>query len=256
MQTGYEAWVKVSFGVAVATLLVFVALGSRPGAPLGPLLYRQGMLVLAASAAGCLAFGLVRCLRQRPALQRRRLHGLLVAVGTLWAASFPLPYPSSHEGKPGSVELALPFAGERGVRWAGDKRADNLLILDPARRFGIAFEGAEGEQELRAPVAAEVVRAGDDFVVLEVAQREFLVLAGLEEVAVGAGERLAAGQPLGASSASGFALHLQDRPDPGDGEGIPLRFAPYLVDRRRVRSSLPVRGQRVANVEGTWHSIR
>lgn len=246
-QQGREAWTHVSFALAGALVLVLAVLGSRPGGSLAPLLYSRGLLGLGLAAALVLTVGLLHCVLRKPALQRGRLGGLLCALAVLWAASYPLAYPSSHAGRPSAVVFRLPFGVEGGpwtVRQAGERRTDNVLVLDPARRFGLVLV-PDTESSVLAPAAGEVLVVGEGTLALAVAPAETLVITGLVATSVVPGERVAEGQDLGASGVDGITLHLQDRPEPGKGEGIPLRFHDYLADGRAVSSGVPLRGQRV-----------
>lgn len=262
-----EPWAWPAFGVGLATLSSYLVLGSRPGGALGPWLYRQGSALLFLAAGGLLAGALVWAVTHRPVLGRRRLVPFAVLALSVAAISHPLPYPSSHEGHPPPVAFRLPFDGAWRVLWGGERRADNPLVLSPARRFGyelVPLDPADGERVL-APAAGTVVAAVGDLpdeagpepfgnhVVLEVAPATFLVLGNLrrESLAVRPGERVEAGALVGAlgDSAAGswratpqLMVHLQDEPEPGRGEGIPLRFGDYEAAGRRVEVGVPTGG--------------
>ena len=69
-------------------------------------------------------------------------------------------------------------------------------------------------------------------------------------VRVKVGQRVSAGQILGRTGNSGNSsephlhFHVQDLPDLfGDAKGLPVRFADYIADGRRVSSGSPVQGQ-------------
>jgi len=59
------------------------------------------------------------------------------------------------------------------------------------------------------------------------------------------GARVRAGDALGRGGDLLF-VHLQDRPAPGAGEGVPMRYWHYVVDGRRAESGVPVPPQEVA----------
>ena len=165
-----------------------------------------------------------------------------------------MAYPSSYEGKPSSLVFRLPFEGERSVRWGGVEREQNALIFDPARRFGVVFEQPEGASPtaVLAPAAGkllawvEVESGGVRSAVLEVAADRYLVLAGLgAEPAKGPGEWIEAGEVLGPALGPTLTVHLEDRPDPGSGEGIPFFFRDFRAGGTPRERGVPVRGERV-----------
>ncbi len=250
-RSSFEAWSWAAFALGIATAALFVFLGSRPGGRAPVLAYRWGPLVLGASCAALLLFAILWSLRRRPALQRGRLLPLVVLAASLWLCSFPLAYPSSHEGHPSRVSFRLPFAGEALVRYGGNRREANPLLLDAARRFGSCFEPpSSAPLEVVAPAAGRLVlletEAAGVSLVLEVAPREFLVIAGIEpgSCALGPGAEVDEGTPLGRAAGALF-VHLQDGPRIGEHEGIPLRFHRYLADGRSVETGVPIPRQRV-----------
>ncbi len=243
---GYEPWAWPAFALGGATALLVLYLGLRPGGR-GPILaYTFGPLVLGVASALSLVAALAWCLARRPLLQRGRVKPLAVLAVSLWVCSFPVAYPSSHEGHPSAVRFRLPFDGEWRVHWGGDKREQNVLVLNPSRRFGFVFAHAPTAL-VRAPAPGRVV-ATDRALVLAVAQDEFLVVEGLapETLRVAVGTDVGAGEPLGELGVEGLlGIHLEDAPRPGTGEGIPLLFHGYRADGRVERRHVPVRGQRV-----------
>jgi len=250
---GFEPWAWGAFALGGLGVGLFLYLGSRPGGE-GPILvYRYGLLVLGwVSAVGMLG-GLVWSLRRRPVLQRRRAWPLATLGATLWFCSLPIAYPSSHDGRFSPRRFRLPFQGEATVRYGGEHWKHNPLVFDPARRFGFGFvaQGGSGSLAVLAPCAATVVdhargRAGEG-VVLAVGEHEYFVLEGLDEGSFTgeAGERVQEGKALGSASGVLYA-HLQDRPEAGEGEGIPMRFWWYRVEGRLAESGVPVPPQAVA----------
>ena len=83
-----------------------------------------------------------------------------------------------------------------------------------------------------------------------VAPERFVFLCHLQpgSLLVKAGDRVAAGQPLGRVGNSGNTsephvhVHLQDSPDDFMGEGVPLYFWHCLVDGRPVEQAIPLGG--------------
>jgi murein DD-endopeptidase MepM/ murein hydrolase activator NlpD len=89
-------------------------------------------------------------------------------------------------------------------------------------------------------------------VVIEVAPDEFLFLCHLQpgSIAVRAGDRVGARQPVGRVGNSGKStephlhLHLQTTPHHDLGEGIPLYFHDYLENGRVIQRGMPTGGRR------------
>ena len=274
-----ELWTWAALATGLATAALFLYLGLRPGGR-GPILaYHQGRTAIFLLAALLLVAGIVLGLRRRPLLQRGRLAGFLSLGAALLFSAYPLPYPSSHEGRPSSVAFRLPFEGEWVCRWGGSRGSTNPLVLLPDRRFGYHFvradaEGRSGGREaslcrgetVLAPADGTVAALRDslsdldagsgpgsvygNYVVLRVAEGQFLVLAGLEQgsLTVEFGQEVAAGDPLGRVGFSArspitpephLALHLQDSVEPGRGEGIPLLFRGYTSSGRPVDKGTP-----------------
>ena len=251
-RTGFERWAWIAFALSAATGGLFLFLGLRPGGS-GPVLaYRYGLLVLGwASAVGMLV-ALLWCLRRRPVLQRGRAWPLSALAASLWFCSLPIAYPSSHEGKFSPTRFRLPFDGAAQVRYGGGEAARNHLLFDPARRFGTAFEKRDGEAlRVVAPAGGRLVsrtpgRDGE-VLVLATGAEEYCVLDGLElDATLAPGAGVEPGEPLGRAPRLLF-VHLQDRPEPGSGEGIPMRFWGYLADGRAAESGIPVPPQEVAS---------
>ncbi|HEX6883635.1 MAG TPA: hypothetical protein VF530_09660 [Planctomycetota bacterium] len=249
----FEPWAFAAFAVAAATAGLFLYLGLRPGGA-GPVLaYRLGLLFLGWVAAVGMLLALLWSLRRRPVLQRRRAWPLMALGASLWLCSLPIAYPSSHEGRYSTTRFRLPFEGEARVRFGGDDARDNPLVFDPGRCFGFGFEASGGGAlSVVAPAEGELVarapgRAGQ-ILVLATGPGEWCLLEGLEATTlrVQPGQRVAAGEPLGEARGVLY-LHLQDAPEPGRGEGIPLRIHDYRVHGRPAEAGRPVPPQVVAS---------
>lgn len=251
-RTGLEPWAWGAFALAATTVGLYVFLGIRPGGTAPVLAYRWGLLVSGwASAVGMLA-ALVWSLRRRPVLQRGRAWPLAALAASLWFCSLPIAYPSSHEGKFSPTRFRLPFEGSARVRHGGEHKLENHLLFDPARRFGTAFVKREGEPfEVSAP-APGTLRARTrgrlgDVLVLETGRDEYCVLEGLlpDSCALVPGTGVRAGERLGSADEILY-VHLQDRVEPGRGEGIPMRYWNYVADGRAAEAGVPVPPQEVA----------
>jgi len=245
----FEPWAWFAFALALATLGLFLYLGSRPGGEAARLAYRYGPLVGGGAAAVFLLGALIHCLRRRPVLQRRRTWPLAALGVSLWFCSLPIAYPSAHEGKYSPQAFRLPFEGPARVRFGGEEGRSNPLLFDPSRRFGVCFEplAAAGTLPVVAPCAGELVAVFEGRngagLVLRSGAEEYCTLEGLDApVPLAVGAALAQGQVLGRASAR-LVLYLADRPGPGRGEGIPVRFRDYRLGGREVELGLPVAGQ-------------
>ena len=141
-KTGFEPWAWVAFVLAGLVAATFLYLGLRPGGR-GPIVaYSLGLPILGTLSGLWMAVGMIWSVLHKPVLQRGRLKPLVAGAASLWIASLPIAYPSSYEGHPSREDLRLPFAGEAQVRWGGDTRELNVLVLDPSRRFGTITEGS------------------------------------------------------------------------------------------------------------------
>lgn len=249
----FEPWAWPAFGLLGATLALFLVMGSRPGGELAVLAYRWGLFAVGGAGAALMCLALAWSLRHRPVLQRGRAWPLTALAISLWLCSLPIPYPSSHEGKPSPIRFRLPFEGEAHVLWGGEEKGTNGLVYDPSACFGTCFE-LEGGPAVLLPadgrlVAREPGRFGER-VVLEVAPETYLVLDGLGPGADGPGPGVAlrAGEPLG-RAATKLCVFLMDGPRYGRSEGIPMRFWGYAADGRPVEAGVPIPPQRVAPLE-------
>jgi len=248
---GFEAWAWFAFALGVVTAGLLLFLGFRPGGLAPVLAYSWGLLLLGGASAVALTGALLWCVRRRPLLQRRRAIPLFVLGACLWLCSLPIAYPSSHEGHPSATVFRLPFEGAARVRFGGDRRATNPMLVDPSGRFGVCFEPEVGETlAVLAPAAGRLVEAHDLAIgrrlVLEVAPGEFLVLTGLDPAGAGptSGAEVSEGASLG--RARNLYVHLQDGPRSGRSEGIPMRFRDYAWNGRQVEVGSPVPPQVVS----------
>lgn len=214
------------------------------------------------------------------------VHGLL-------ARPAPEPAPSAHAGRATLTPLRLPFDGEWTVVWGGRTPEQNHHATHPAQRFAydllVTREGRTHEGDgsaleqyhcwgrpILAPadgVVSSVVEGIADtpirgqnreqpagnHVVIDHGNGEHSLLAHLRQgsVAVREGERVRAGQVLGACGNSGNSsephlhYHLQDRPESGDAAaGLPAQFRGYVADGAAVERGEPVRGQRIRPAGG------
>jgi hypothetical protein len=272
-----ELWVWCAYTLLLAGVTGLVYLGSRPDGG-GPVrVYLTGPPVLALSALAVGLWGLVQSLLRRPFLRRGRVAGGFAVGATIALASYPLPFPSRHDGHPSRVRIELPVEGRWRVRWGGEDAGRNLpASVRPDRRYGydlVAIEGDGAGAAVSAPCDGRVVavRALElstlqetfwgfgSHVVLEVAPGEYLFVGGLlsTSLEVEQGDVLARGAPLGrvwANTPSPFTagphlvLFLQDTPTPLWGQGIPLQFDELVVNGERVERALP-RGQSVREPE-------
>jgi len=281
---GPEPWVRLTFVLMAAFVLYVLYLGSRPGGE-GPVrAFTWAPSIFSLTALLLFVGGLAWGATHRPLLQRRRLSAFVGLGALVLAASYPMPYPSSHEGNPSRVHFSIPVRGEWTVRWGGERGTTNPLVILPDRRWGthlvVVEEGtthaAEGDRlvdyfafgrELHAPADGEVRSVRDELpdhlpgeagsgsalgnhLVIEVAEGEFVFLCNLMRgsILVSEGQPVRVGDVLarvGNSSSSTLtpephlALHLQDTPVPGAGEGVPWRFSGYSSGGRPVAGGLP-----------------
>lgn len=248
---GFEPWAFVAFALAGLCAGAFVFLGLRPGGAAPVFVYRFGLLFAGWAAAVAMLIAMIWSLRRRPVLQRGRAWPLVALGASLWFCSLPIAYPSSHEGKFSPTRFGLPFEGKARVRYGGLHKLQNPLLFDPARRFGTAFERRSESLEVLAPADGTLLdlaagRMGD-VLVLATGVGEYCVLEGLVpgSCSLTPGSAVRAGERLG-SGAAWLSVHLQDRPSPGAGEGIPMRYWNYEADGRTAESGVPVPPQEVS----------
>ncbi len=251
-RAGFEPWAWLAFAFAAASAGMLLYLGLRPGGAAPVFVYRFGLLASGWASAVAMLVAMLWCLRRRPVLQRGRAWPLAALAASLWLCSLPFAYPSSHEGKFSPTRFRLPFEGAARVLHGGAQRARNPLLFDPARRFGTVFEARAG-----APLAvcapadgtllARHAGRGGEVLVLATGVDEYCVLEGLEpgSGALAPGARVGAGEPLGTAREL-LRVHLQDRAEPGRGEGVPMRYWNYVADGRAAEAGVPAPPQEVA----------
>lgn len=263
-----ELWVWCAYAMVAVGLGGLVYLGSHP-AGLGPVrVYLTGPPVLALSALAIGLWGLVQALLRRPFLRRGRLAGWFAVGSTIALSSYPLPFPSRHAGRPGSVRIELPLEGRWRVQWGGEDPGRNLpASARPDRRFGydlVPLDGPGAGASVSAPCDGRVVAVRGlemstleeafwgygTHVVLEVAPGEFLFVGGLwwPSLEVAEGDPVVRGAPLGRlaedtpspfTAGPHLVLFLQDTPTPLWGQGIPLEFAQLTVNGERRERAQP-----------------
>lgn len=251
---GFEPWAFVAFAVAGLSVGAFVFLGFRTGGAAPVFVYRFGLLFAGWASAVAMLIALIWSLRRRPVLQRGRAWPLAALGASLWFCSLPIAYPSSHEGKFSPTRFTLPFEGPARVRYGGLHKLQNPLLFDPARRFGTAFERSGEPLIVLAPADGTLLARGagrlGETLVLQTAPGEYCVLEGLApgSCGLGTGAAVRTGERLGLAS-GWLGAHLQDQPEAGAGEGIPMRYWNYQADGRPAESGVPVPPQTVARLQ-------
>lgn len=247
-----EGWAIAAYALLALGILLALYLAARPGGR-GPIaVYNYGPLGISLAVLAVGVWAAIHGLRHRPFLARQRIGPLASLAVTIGAASFPLPYPSSHAG---SVPLAIevPARGDWSVRWGGRRFVDNALVLQPDRCFGFDLVAADGPTlgaEVLAPCRGKVVGLRGDvvdgnpmsidapygnYVAIEAQPGAYLFLCGLAcgSIGVSIGEPVEPGTSLGrvgdsmASRVSPdphLAIHLMDASEPRAGEGRPLEL--------------------------------
>ncbi len=209
-----------------------------------------------------------------------------IIAGQIRPALDPLPE-DPRAGYQVRAQLRLPVEGEWFTFWGGDSDRTNHHVRAPDQRHAYdlavwrdgathAGTGAANTdywawgQPVVAPAAGQVVAAVDgiadnqpltggvnttdpagNHVLLDVGHGEYVLLAHFQEgsVAVKAGDRVEAGQPLGLCGSSGNSsephlhVHLQDSPTALEGFGLPLAFSDVVVDGERESTAALVQGQ-------------
>ncbi|MCH2106701.1 MAG: M23 family metallopeptidase [Planctomycetes bacterium] len=234
-------WERVAWLPLFALIGALLYLGARPGGTAPIFVYMTGRLLIGMLSLALFIWGLAVSMLKRPFIQGRRLRAFSFVTLSLIASNYPLPYPSSREGRPSSVEFELPVAGEWVVLWGGEGRDENRLAgfypdqrwgmhlvreVDGAIHSGDASESAQhhchGEQVF-APARGEVVGVVDgieddvqvtsgssafgNHLVIRVAEGEYLFLTQLlaGSLAPKLGDVVERGQPLARVGASGYS---------------------------------------------------
>jgi hypothetical protein len=279
--------------VAALDLTLYVTLRSRPGA-LAAWLWLWAPSTLMAAIALLLGGALISALRAGRTWTWYRGAAFVGTVMLVPTVTAYLTYPSSYDDRPSAVAFRLPLDGPVTVAWGGPTHRVNYHVGSPAERWAydllITANGrsADGDparlesylaygRPVLAPAAGTVVAVHDgdpdaepgrpdrprragNHVVLEVAPRQYLVIAHLRagSVAVRTGDRARAGQIIGRVGNSGNTsephvhVHLQDEPAPDRGEGIPMLFSDYRVlpGLEVVPRGMPLGGQRRRQFRG------
>lgn len=281
-----EVWALFAWLIGIAFVAMLIYLGLRPGGRGPVFVYDTGRNLLGLFAVVVLFVGAVWSALHRPFLQRRRIFPFVCVIGVIGVVSYPFPYPSSHEGHESAILFRLPVEGEWTVFWGGETKDESLLAgyfadrrwgldlvvtqdgrshrgegFDPADYFAYGrdvFAPADGEvvrvnsgvSDSRPGIYDSRVEAFGNFVVLKVADREFVFLCHLapDSLAVREGSRVRAGEVLGKVGNSGYstvtpephlAMHLQDTSLPREGEAVPWKFSDYIAEGMHVTRGLP-----------------
>jgi hypothetical protein len=197
------------------------------------------------------------------------------------------PAASNHLEYETRSAMRLPFDGEWTVVWGGRTIEQNYHAAYSDQRFAYDILVTEADRTHRgdgrsnedyfcfgrrilAPAAGTVVEARDgipdnvpgelhesvppgNHVIIDHGAGEHTIIAHLRNgtVRVSAGERVAAGDPLGECGNSGRSsephlhFHMQTTPVFGRGEGLPVQFLDYIANGEPVARGEPVKGQRV-----------
>ena len=279
-----DVWLRVAFALALLQGAFVAVMAARPGL-VGVVLWYVAPVLMALATAVMLGMALVRSWRRRDRPDGRQLMGFAaLALVVVSLASFRT-YPSTYDQLPSRVRFRLPLDGPVTVAWGGPTLAVNYHAVMPDQRWAfdllVTVEGRTHrgrgarldeyyayERPVLAPADGVVLathdgeadgpigqwrmrRATGNHIVLQVAPGEFLFVAHLQpgSIAVRAGERVAAGQPLarvgnsGNSSEPHLHLHLQDTPRAYLGEGIPLYFHGFRMGSLTIDRGMPSGGR-------------
>jgi murein DD-endopeptidase MepM/ murein hydrolase activator NlpD len=275
-------WLPAIGLLGVVHLALFVTLQARPGAmAIGLWRWGPPALILATAALLTLVLLSALRTRQVWDRRRAAgLMGLclLVASAGLYrtypsshddapsSVRFTLPLDGRIRVAWGGASARVNYhAGIPAERWGYDL----LVTVDGVSHQGTGAAVADYHayrQPVLAPASGRVVAthdgepdsrpgrgdpaSGGNFVVLEVAPAQFLFVAHLQAgtIVPAPGEWVRRGDLLGRVGNSGNSsephvhLHLQDTPEPGQGEGIPFFFSDYLLDDGTPDGHSVVRG--------------
>lgn len=123
-----------------------------------------------------------------------------------------------------------------------------LSVLAPAD--GTVRSVMNDDEDLPIGQDTGFINAGGNQVTIEVASKEFLFICHMQpdSITVKPGDLVTTGQVLGRVGNSGHTsephvhIHLQDTPEDGWGEGIPLYFHNYLRDGKLIDRGIPTGG--------------
>ena len=295
-----DGWVRVAGGMVVLHAALLLTLWARPGR-IALWIWYAGPIGLALVTAGLLAASLRSARRWRHGVNGWQVLGYAGLMTVIFTLPVYDPYPSSYDDRPSRVAFRLPLEGPVTVAWGGptadvnyhvflpDQRwaYDLLVTRDDGRTFrtdgvalddylayglpvyapaaGTVFAARDGEPEVAIGAPRWGLAGLGNHVGIEVAPGEFLFVGHFKPgtVAVGVGDRVAAGQLLGRVGNSGNSsephvhLHLQDSPRSWLGEGIPFHFHGYRQANRLVEQGMPrggrsggrYRGGRIAHAD-------
>jgi murein DD-endopeptidase MepM/ murein hydrolase activator NlpD len=281
-----KPWLRATLAL-LAVHLGFVAIVHvRPGL-LAVLLWYTVPTFLLVAAVSLLLFAFVRSWRSREAPSGQQLTGYAALLAIVVSLAASKVYPSSYDETPSGVPFRVPLDGPVTVAWGGTTLSENYHAVMPDQRWaydllvtrnGVSFRDAGTRledyyaygREVVAPADGVVWRVRDgepdgsigqrrvfdafgNYIVVEVAPREFLFIAHLQpgSIAVRPGDRVSAGEVIGWVGNSGNSsephvhLHLQTRPTPSLGEAIPFYFHGYRLDAMKVARGMPVGGRTI-----------
>jgi murein DD-endopeptidase MepM/ murein hydrolase activator NlpD len=264
-------WVYAALPLAVVDLALYLALRARPG-PVALVLWRWGPPLLLVAIMAVLVLALYSSLRGRLIWSWQRgaaLAGVCALILTMDAYG---TFPSAYDSTPSQVVLDLPLDGPVTVAWGGSSARTNYHVASPAERWGydllVTNDGTSHQGEgqavtdffaydrpVRAPASGLVIevrdgvpdarpgraqawRGGGNYVVLEIAPREYLFLVHLRSgtIRVRQGDQVDRGDVVARVGNSGntsephLHVHLQDSPTVGDGQAVPFYFGNYVLD--------------------------
>jgi murein DD-endopeptidase MepM/ murein hydrolase activator NlpD len=242
-----------------------------------------------------LILALVSSLRGHLTWTWRRGAALAGVCGLIFTMDAYGTFPSAHDFSPIDVVFHLPLDGPITVAWGGPRARTNHHVNSPAERWGydllIAIDGSthvgdgrsvtsfhaydrpvyapaggrvievhDGEPDAQ-PGRAEPWRRGGNYIVLEIAPRQYLFLVHLRAgtIRIQPGDDVERGDLVahignsGNTSEPHLHLHVQDTPRPGDGQGVPFYFGQYVLDggAETVARGMPEGGVRRGRYVGS-----
>jgi murein DD-endopeptidase MepM/ murein hydrolase activator NlpD len=279
-----DAWLCATMVLAIVHVMFVAVVVARVGL-VAVLLWYVAPPLIALSAIALLAIALLRSWRSGDLPNRRVLTGLVLVALVVGSLALFRTFPSSHNEQPSEVPFRLPLDGPVTVAWGGPTLRANYHAVMPDQRWaydllvtvhgtshrgsgsrledyyafgrpvlapanGVVWHVQDGEKD--GPIGQwRVGRAAGNHVILQVADREFLVIAHLQagSIAVRRGDGVVAGQVIGRVGNSGNSsephvhLHLQDRPQQYLAEGIPFYFHGYCARGAEIARGMPVGGR-------------
>ena len=267
----WEWWAKLAVVLAALMAVAWIVVLLRLGVP-SVYAHSAVIPVLGVLTVPLMFWGLLRALFRPPVIQRSRGIAFVLLLGVGYLGNVPIfAPPLSTEEWTAERPYRLPFEGPWYVSAGGGDMDRNYHATTAAYRWGYDFTGVEDGEKFRgdglrnqdyfcwdrpvlAPTSGEVVGYVNDVpdntpgqvpnegifgnhVVLEAGEGEYVFVAHMKEgsITVRPGDRVEAGQPIGACGNSGRSLephvhvHGQTTPEFPWAEGLPLRFADYRV---------------------------